>query len=387
MSMKKLMSLMLAVVLMLAAAAGIAEEPAADSLGNGQKLDAVYMLALNAINKEDYATAQKYLNICFVYCDPETDPEVYSDLLLKQACINVIDEEYNIALLGLDAALELSPELADAYLVRTQIYSAQGDLDNAVTNLEKYIELSQDDSLFETVAQLYEASGNMEAAQAAYDKFAETAGADNQDVGFQAALYRMQNGKYDEAIKAFEAYAEDETYGAGAQYNIAVCKMNSGDIAGAAEAFTACEKKGGTYDGLYYNRGYCYLLNKEWAKGAEDFTRSIETESFKEDARYNLGICHMEQGEYEAAVAAFDELVNAFEGNEEVTLNDAVYYFRAMCNSALGKLEDAIRDFTTCIDHEYELAQCYYERAQVYAAMGDTEKQSGDLENALKYAK
>jgi tetratricopeptide (TPR) repeat protein len=291
-----------------------------------------------------------------------------------------------MALLNLDAALRVQPELADAYLVRTQVYTALGEMDPAIENLEKYIDLTKDASLYETVAALHEANGNMAAAQDAYDKFAATVGEDNQEAGFQAGLYRMENGKYEEAIEAFQAYAEDETFGAGAQYNIGVCKMNMGDYAGAFAAFTACEEKGGTYDGLYYNRGICSLMSEDWAKGGEDFTKSIETESFGYDARYNLGICKMQQEEYEAAVTTFDELI-ALAETEEATLNDAVYYFRAVCNAALGNLEEAIQDYTTCIEHGYELAQTYYQRAQVYAAMGDTEKQTSDLESSLKYTK
>jgi len=352
-------------------------------MADSQKLDASYTLALNAINKEDYETAKQYLDICFAYCDAQSNPVMYSDLLLKRACINVIEEKYDMALLNLDAALRIKPDLADAYLVRTQIYSTNADFDNAVANLEKYIELTQDTTMYETVAQLQEANGNTEAAQEAYDKFAAAAGAENKETGFQAGLYRMNNGKLEEAIEAFQAYADDETYGAGALYNIGVCKMNLGDYAGAAEAFTTCEGKGGEFEGLWYNRGTCYLMSGEWAKSIEDYTRSIEKNQFTDDARYNLGICHMQLGEYEAAVAALDEVVSSMENRTGVMLNDAVYYFRGVCNEALGKYEEAIKDLTTCIDHGYEPAQCYYERAQVYAAMGDTENQTKDLESSM----
>ena len=384
--MKKYFAAMMAAVMLFIAMPAMAET-VQDTAALAQKLDATYTLALNAINKEDYATARKYLNIAFVYCDPQANPTMYADLLLKQACIDVIEGDNSIALLALDAALAVQPELADAYLVKTQIYTNDGDFANAVANLEKYIALTQDETLYETVAQLHEANGDTAAAQEAYDKFAAVAGEENQEAGFQAGLYRMENGKYAEAVEAFQAYAEDETYAAGAQYNIGVCKMNLGDTAGAVEAFTACEEKGGNFSGLYYNRGICYLLSEDWAKGAEDFAKSIETEPYVADARYNLGICNMQQEKYEEAVAAFDELVKSVEGEADATLNDAVYYFRAVCNAALGKLEEAINDLTTCIDHGYELAQTYYQRAQVYAAMGDTENQTKDLENSLKYTK
>ena len=386
MNTRRLIAIILAAVLALSAVAAVAEDPAATA----QKLDAVYTLAINAINKEDYVAARKYLNISFVYCDPQTNPAMYADLLLKSACIDVIEGNHDIALMELDAALAIQPDLADAYLVRTQIYTADGDFTNATANLEKYIDLTQDSSMYETVAQLHEANGNMEAAQEAYDKYTAAAGEDNREAGFQAGLYRMENGKYEEAVEAFRAYADDETFGAGAQYNIGVCKMNMGDYAGAIEAFSACEEKGGTFAGLYYNRGICYLVTEDWAKGADDFARSIETEPYKADAMYNLAICHMQREDYESAVATFDELIRSAEpaeGEPEVRLNDAVYYFRAVCNGALGHLEKAIEDLTVCIDHGYELGKAYYQRAQVYAAMGDTEKQTSDLENSLKYTK
>ena len=67
-------------------------------------------------------------------------------------------------------------------------------------------------------------------------------------------------------------------------------------------------------------------------------------------------------------------------------MNDGAYYYRAVCNAALGNLDAAVADYTTCIDHGYELAQTYYQRAQVYAALGDTENQNADLQASLSVA-
>lgn len=374
--------------------AAATETANATAIADTQKLDASYTLALNAINAEDYATAKEYLNVCFAYCDPQTNPTMYADLLLKQACIDVIEEKNDMALLLLDAAVRVQPDLADAYLVRTQVYAAQGQIDPAIENLEKYIELTEDTSLYETVAQLHEANGNLDAAQAAYDKYVEGAGAEVQEAGFQSGLYRMEAGRYEEAIKAFEAYAEDETYGAGAQYNIGICKMNMGDLAGAIEAFTTCADKGGTFDGLYYNRGVCHLLNAEWDAASEDFSTSYTNESYKDDARYNLAVCRMQQENYDGAITLFTALIGdgtstadaaETEGQTEHVVNDGAYYYRALCYASIGKLDEALADYTTCIDHGYELAQSYYQRAQVYAAKGDTENQNNDLQNSLKY--
>ena len=383
-------ALVLAAVLMLAGAAlkpqAAFAEDTASAIADAQKLDASYTLALNAINAEDYETAKEYLNICFAYCDPQTNPVMYADLLLKRACIDVIEEKNDMALLSLDAALRVDPELADAYLVRTQVHAAQGNVDKAVADLEKYIELTEDTSLYETVAQLQEANGNIDAAQEAYDKYVASAGEEIAEAGFQSGLYKMQSGKLEEAIEAFEAYAEDETFGAGAMYNIGICRMNLGDYSGAVEAFTACADKGGEFEGLYYNRGVCSLLGEDWASAAEDFAKSIETEPYVDDARYNLAVCRMQMGEYTDAEAVFTQLIDSVEADPDLILNAGAYYYRAVCRAAIGDFEGAAADYTVCIEREYELAQTYYQRAQVYAAMGDTEKQNSDLQNSLKYA-
>jgi tetratricopeptide (TPR) repeat protein len=376
--------------------------PAADThsaaVADNQKLDAAYTLALNAITSEDYETAKEYINICFAYCDAQSDPVMFSDLLLKRACIDVIEQKNDMALLNLDAATRVKPDLADAYLVKTQVYASQGDADRAIASLEKYIELTQDTALYETVAQLQEAKGDIKAAQAAYDKYVAGAGAEVEEAGFQSGLYKMEAGNYQEAITDFEAYQDSETYGAGAMYNIGICRMNLGEFAAAAEAFIRCEEKGGSFEGLYYNRGVCRLLTEKWAEASTDFAKSIETEPYQDDSTYNLGICQMQMEDYETAEATFTKYIDDKEkapedgekteaGNEtERIVNYGAYYYRAACRAALGKLEDAITDYTVCIGQQYELAQSYYQRAQIYAALGDAEKQNADLAESLKYA-
>ena len=361
------------------------------AISDNQKLDAAYTLALNAITSEDYETAKEYINICFAYCDAQSNPVMFSDLLLKRACIDVIEQKNDMALLNLDAATRVKPDLADAYLVKTQVYASQGDADRAIASLEKYIELTQDTALYETVAQLQEAKGDIKAAQAAYDKYVAGAGAEVEEAGFQSGLYKMEAGSYQEAIADFEAYQDNETYGAGAMYNIGICRMNLGEFAAAVEAFTACEEKGGLFEGIHYNRGVCRLLSENWAGAAEDFAKSIETEPYVADARYNLGICKMQSGDYEGAVATLTEYIDnekQTEAENEATqaVNYGAYYYRAASRAALGQLEDAIADYTVCIEQKYDLAQSYYQRAQVYAALGDTEKQNADLAESLKYA-
>ena len=100
---RKVIAIVLSALLAFATLPAVAE----DNIADEQKLDASYTLALNAINAENYEVAKEYLDICFVYCDPQANPTMYADLLLKRACINVIEEKNDMALLLLEAALRV----------------------------------------------------------------------------------------------------------------------------------------------------------------------------------------------------------------------------------------------------------------------------------------
>ena len=381
MNTKKLISIILAVLLVFAALPVLAE----GNMTNEQKLSASYLRMQNAINEKDYETAKDYINICFAYCDRQANPDIYAELLLKRGCIDSMQGKNDMALLFLDAAIATDPGLADAYMVRADIYSSTGELVKAAADLEKYIELSQDTSMYETLAQLQEASGNLPGAQEAWAKYMENAGTELEDAEFQNGVYKMGSGDLEGAIASFENYLENETYAAGAYFNIGLCRIDLQDYAGAVEAFNKCEEKGGTYDGLYYYRGISCLLNTAFEDAEASFNASIEkNESYKDSARYNLALTKYYAEDYEAAIAAFTDYID--NGEEGRILDYGAYYFRALAEGAAGRLEEAISDYTVCIENNYLTGSCYYNRAKVYEALGDTEHQNADLEAALKNA-
>ena len=357
-----------------------AEETTTISVENNAILERCYTLAYNAISAQDYNNAKDYIGVCLGYCDPQTDPTMYADLLLKLACINVIEEKYDIAQLNLNSVLRIQPDWADAYLVRVQAYAAQDNVDKAIENLEKYIELSQETGLYQTLAELYEAKGSMAAAQEAYDKYVAALAEPTEEEIFQAALYRKQADDFEGSITTFETLADSEVYGAGAMFNIAVSKMNLGDYAGATKAFNDCEEKGGTFEGLYFYRGLSKAMIDAWAEAAADFAQSIEKEQLVNEATYYLAYSQFMQDDYEAAIANFTAYI------ENVNNDYSAYSFRAACEVAAGLQEEALADYTVCIENGYDLFNSYSQRAAVYQTMGDTENYNKDLRESLKYA-
>ena len=373
-----------------AAAAEVASEaPAVQTVEatlNSQKLDASYLRVLNAIKENDLETAKDFINICFAYCDRQDNPTMYADLLLKRACIDVLQEKNDMALLYLDAALAVDPKLGDAYLVRTEIYRSTGEVDKAIENAEKNIELTQDTSLYKIIAELQEAKGDMAAAQEAWQKYIDGAGEGvEEEAEFQNGSYRMAAGDLEGAVASFEKYLENETYAAAAYFNTGLCKVDLQDYAGATEAFNKSEELGLVYDGLYYYRGISKLLNGDFAEAEADFNASIEKEeNYRNGSRYNLALTKYYAEDYEAAIAAFTEYIN-IAGADGSVPDFSAYFYRAMAEGITGQLKEAEADYTVCIENGFAASDSYYNRAKIYEALGDTEKQNADLEAALKY--
>ena len=278
-----------------------------------QKLDTYYTLAVHYINAGEYDKALTYLNACFDYCDEKQSAALAADLYLKRGCVYTMKGDNEPALNDLAKATEISPEMADAYLVRVQIYSDSGLYSEAVENMEKYIELTGDQEMYATLAQLYEAKGDYEKALSSYGAYTDAAAVSDAEANYQRGVYKMNLGLFSEAAQEFEACADDETYGVSSLYNIGVCRMNAQDYAGALEALDRCVEAGGEFDGLYYNRAVCEMSQTEYEKAIADFTVSIEKESYGEDALYNRAVCRMSSGLFADAAADF----TAYLGREE----------------------------------------------------------------------
>lgn len=377
MKMRRLFALLLAAALLLSAMPVLAE-----SVANEQLLSASYTLAMNALEAQDYETAKEYIDVCFAYCDKETNPEAYAELLATRASINVLEEKYELALLNLDAAAKVDPKRVETYIERLQIYAKQENVDKMIENLETYIELTQVSDMYESLAQLYEVKGDYADAQKAWEEYLKGAGAEVPTAEFQNGLYKYLMGDLDGAITSFETYLENEEYAANALFYIGVCKMDKFDFEGAAEAFTACEEKGGSFDGLYYNRGRCYFFTDKWVEAEADLNKAMEKESFKEESKYFVGQIRFQQEQYEEAVARFTEYINALT-EAGVQMDPDAYFFRAAAEAVLGQYDKALADYDVCIAAGNRVFDCYSNKAIIYETLGDKEKQNEALEAAL----
>ena len=350
-----------------------------------QKLDAYYSLALRYIETAEYDRALNYINACFDYFDEAEDVDLAADLYLKRACVYTMQGENETALQDLEKTLELAPETANAYLVRAQIYTNSGLYSEAITDMEKYIELSGDESVYGSLAQLYEASGDYENALSSYDTYTASADVSEEEAAYQRGVYKMDLGLFSEAITEFSNLTEDETFGISSLYNIGVCNMNIQNYDEALAAFTDCIEGGGSFDGLYYNRAVCEMTQSDYESAIADFSTSVESESYVEDALYNRAICLMSSGNYSDAVVDFTTYLGQDENSEiEAKENDVALYYRAVCEMSIPDYDAAAIDFTACMDAGIMPEESLFNRGLSYLQSENAEAAITDFTTVIE---
>lgn len=374
-----------------------------------QKLNTNYELSLAYIGREDYDKAMEHLNACLQYCDENSAPAIYADVHLKIACVYTIRTDYEKALAELDEATRVQPDLSEAYLVKTQVYSDLGDYENAAAAIQKYIDLTGDNSLYEVKAEIYNAVGNVDKALESYKVFAESGSENPIEASYKTAIYNMEMQKYTEAVAEFEKCRNDSTYGPSSIYNIGVCYMRTEDYAKALENFELVQDQ--EFDGVHYNTGVCRMVLNKPEEAISSFTTSIEKESFVSDALYNRAICNVSSQKFAEAIVDFTAYLDGLklaevqrlteEAEKEAKDNnknlvkkidpekvdpivDVATYYRGVCYLSVNDFDSAIGDFTACIDHEVSVNDSRFNRGLSYLQKGENDKAKEDLSECIK---
>ena len=357
------------------AAAQEASQSGADAVLKEQRLNTWYSQAISSINNEDYENALLCLDLCITACSREANPELYADLYLKRGYCYTMTGRHEEAIEALDEALDTDPALENAVLLKVSAFSELGRFAEAVESLEQYIELTGDNSMYETMAALYEAQGEADLAYESYEKYAQETSGSEGEAAFACGVYRMQRGQYEQAAALFSESLASEEPADDAYYNRGLCYMSLGDYEKAAADFDASvEAEESSAREALYTKATCEMTLLDYENAVVDFTACIEQDAEPENSRINRGICLLLSGKGEEALSDFDECIE-----KDINADEARFY-RSYVYLAAKEYEKALEDLTTCIDNGYDLAASYLQRAQVYKEMGDEEAYRADLE-------
>lgn len=324
----------------------VAEELAAE-----QQLNAYYTLMTLSLTSGDYEKALEYAQQC-LSMDSILDDALRADIYLKQGYALMYLYRFDEAIEALDESIAVSPDASDAMLLKMQTYAAQSDAQAAMDQADAYLEAYPDQTeVYTTLGEIFAAGGDYASAIEAYDQYFAVSEAANPAAYQMRGQYLLQLGRYDEAIadltQAIEAGGEQAEVRA--YYLRAISRMQVTEYAAAMQDLDVC---------------VAYLEEQEALAASDpDFEPQIDADVLY--SRYYRGIAGMQMAFYEQAIADFTACVDA-----QVNAQYAQFW-RGVCLLDSGSYDRALEDFQACSENEVEVESCLYYTALCHMGMGE----------------
>jgi tetratricopeptide (TPR) repeat protein len=277
----------------------------------------------------------------------------------------------------------LSDEGASSYAIRGSAYLQTGELDKAIADLSRSIQLDPRDRC--ACAHLQRAAAYLKQGDARRG-FADLAQATR--LAPDSPMSYLTRG---------------------------IFLAERGDHAAAVADLSRAIELGPGFVTAYAVRGVTYRELGDRANALADFDRAIALKPDFADGYFARGQLHRQWQEYDAAIADFTRVVTLDPGNglayveraaaylerqqTDLALADAeqaigirppghigsAYFLRGRARLAKGALEAAIADFSTAIELKPAVGPYAY-RARAYKQKGDPQRALSDLRDARRYA-
>lgn len=205
----------------------------------------------------------------------ETEPDnadVYNNLAVAYSCIADFEhaETYFVK------ALELDPQLAQAYINLSDLYYKAGDLASAVGTLQK---------------------GSYELQ-------------DNLAIAHLLARVYIDDQRWEDAIEELERVLDGEPENYDAYYDLGHVCFELGDYEGAISNFETVTEYRQDSELLFYSLAQAYEANNEIDKAISNYLKSIAVNDKFTLAYKKVGILFMARNDFEDAIEYFEEYAN-----------------------------------------------------------------------------
>ena len=202
----------------------------------------------------------------------ETEPDnadVYNNLAVAYSCVADFEhaETYFIK------ALELDPQLAQAYINLSDLYYKAGDLASAVGTLQR---------------------GSYELQ-------------DNLTIAHVLARVYIDDQRWEDAIEELERVLDGEPENYDAFYDLGHVCFELGDYEGAISNFETVTEYRQDSELLYYSLAQAYEANNEIDKAISNYLKSIAVNDKFTLAYKKVGILFMARNDFEDAIEYFEE--------------------------------------------------------------------------------
>ena len=286
--------------------------------------------------------------------------------------------DYDKAIQHYSKALELNPQMAEAYNNRGIAYSDKGDYPHAIEDFNKAIELKPDYAeAYNNRGTAYREKGNLGRAIEDYNTAIQLQPGLTQAYNNRGNAFR-DKGDYTRAIEDFNKAIELKPDYAEAHSNRGLTYKDKGDYAHAIEDYTKAVQLKPDYTSAYNKRGITYKNEGDFDRAIEDYTKAIDLNPDYVDAYYNRGIAFQSQGSVDRAIEDYTKAVQLKPDYTSAYNNRGVTY----CDK--GDFDRAIEDLNTAIQSNPNLAEAFNNRGDAYRNKGDFDRAIADLDKSIE---
>ena len=330
-----------------------------------------YRRACVSVANEDFAKAEEWMDAYIETEEPGRAAEESASLFMQLACIRSLNGDAYGAVQAAHEAVTQDGENAHLQQLLYQFSLEAGDTRGAAKALGTYAALTEDDTYYEEIADLYLEAGDYEESGRFYDLAIENDG-ETDRLLYMRGTCSMLSGRYAEALEDFAASAMP-----GSLYSQGVCAMALNDLGQAEVCFLKTIDRGEQANDARLMLAVCRLESGEPAAAESLLDQYLAAGGSYEDIAYYRASARAMQENYIGAAEDYDAAVQAGSFRPESLFAAAQCYYFA------GNYTRAIERFEQCVDEEIELAQSWYYLGLSLMASGETERAAEALDHAL----
>ena len=367
------------------------------AVGKPRSFEDYEMYASLSIARKEYGDAIGYMRGCIEH-SPEPEGEDVGILYLRLGSLQALEEDPQSAIDSFTRAIEIIPDLADAYLLRAQMHSQLGQTDKAVEDIRAYDSLeTADPAIRVSIGALYESAGEYDKAISCYTAGINRPELFTVDLLLSRARCYLLTGELEAAgedLNRFFAEGGEDPSG-DANVMQGICRMDSGDYLRAVNSFhSAIDKNHENTLALYAQCVLCAYVIGDYetvvsdgekaialmsAEGTQPSAEMVDGEEMTLGELYRwTGLAYMALADYSKAGQSF---ASALEHGDE---SEGLYYYIGLCHAAEDDMEKAIDAFTDSISKSEMVSLCCYNRGVCYLQSGKLEEGLTDLLTVLQ---
>jgi tetratricopeptide (TPR) repeat protein len=308
--------------------------------------------------------------------------EVEARSLLSDADQSISQGDYDQAVDDCTRAIELLPDLGEAYHKRGCVYTHYLDeYEKAIADYDRAIKLEPENKA---------AYANKGYALCELGRYEEALAALDQAIQLDpeyAWAYRVrgyvysEREEYERAIEDCDKAIELDPGDAWAYANKGHALGELGRYDEALAALDQAIQLKPEYAWAYHARGYVYAEREEYERAIDEYDKAIELDPKCKGAYTDKGYALGELGRYDEALAALDQAIQL---DPEYAW---AYHARGRVYSQREEYGQALEEYDKAIKLDAELANAYFDRGLAYKQLGEKEKAIADFEEFLKLSK